>query len=179
MVCDRCILAVKQLSEQFHLPTKAIRLGTITLTKPISTSTLTEFETKLNEIGFEIIQSKEQKVVDRIKQILIELIYKAEQPEQDKLSSYLVTHFHQDYSSISTTFSALEEQTIEQYYIQLKIERAKELLLDDELTMSEIAFELNYSSQAYFSNQFKSITGQSPSAFRKNSLQQRQSLNQL
>lgn len=167
MVCDRCIMVVRESLRDLGLAVHDVELGSAV----IETDTTISYQTidkKLQEYGFELIRSKNQQLVGQIKTRLIEYVQQLEESEQlPKLSEYLSEELNQNYSSLSSVFSENEDITIEKYVIHLKIERVKELLSYGELTLSEIAWKLNYSSVAHLSGQFKQITGMSVTDYKK------------
>jgi len=118
-------------------------------------------------LGFEILEDKKSMLVERIKNAIIELVSKDVNDLKITLSEYLSSKLQMEYKALSKLFSTQESQTIEQYYILQKIEKVKELLVYDELNLSEIAYKMNYSSVAHLSNQFKKVTGLSPSHFKE------------
>ncbi len=167
MVCPRCVMVVRQALEEIGFTVSEVELGRAVVTSDASV-TAEEVEKKLKAYGFELIQGKDQQLVEQTKTLLIQYVQQLEAVEESpKLSDYLAENLHQNYSSLSSAFSETEEITIEKYLIHLKIERVKELLSYGELTLSEIAYKLNYSSVAYLSNQFKQITGMSPTDYKK------------
>lgn len=181
MVCDRCITAVENEIKKLNLELKSIELGVIDLvTSDLSESELTELSTNLEKLGFEVIDNKKSKIIDRIKTYIIEQVHYQSHQKPLKLSVLLAEDLNYDYNYLSNLFSSIEGVTIEHYYIQQRIERVKELLVYDELTLSEIAFKLGYSSVAYLSNQFKKVTGLTPSYFKQlRDNKQRKSLDKL
>lgn len=167
MVCPRCITAVRETLENMGFTVHTVTLGQAEVKKKPEIL-LSKVNEQLQKHGFELIQAKEQQLVEKIKTLLIMYVKKLEESDDvPKLSEYLTNHLHQNYSSLSSTFSKSEEITLESYLIHLKIERVKELLSYNELTLSEIAFKLNYSSTAHLSSQFKQITGMSPTDYKK------------
>lgn len=167
MVCPRCITVVKNTLEDIGLEVLEIELGMahVVTDEELPVETITE---RLKEHGFELIHKKDQQLIEKIKKTLIQYVQELEESEQSpKLSGYLSDQLHQNYSSLSSLFSENEEITIEKYVIHLKIERVKELLSYGEMTLSEIAYQLNYSSVAYLSNQFKKVTGMSVTDYKK------------
>ena len=167
MVCPRCVMAVRETLEELGFSVEKVELGRaeVSSANVIKTSTVDE---KLKEYGFEFIRGKDQQLVERIKTLLINYVQNLEEKdESEKLSEYLSKHLHQNYSSLSSSFSEQEDITLEKYLIHLKIERVKELLSYDEMTLSEIAFKLNYSSVGHLSNQFKQVTGMSATDYKK------------
>lgn len=167
MVCSRCKMVVKSELEKLGLQLLAVDLGEIETVEPISTQQKSEIAEHLKSFGFELIDDKKSRLIDRIKILIIELVHQKNAQLKSNLSDYLSENLAQDYSSISNLFSEVEDTTIEKYFINQKIERVKELILYDELTLNEIAFQMNYSSLAYLSNQFKKITGFSPSHYKQ------------
>jgi AraC-like DNA-binding protein len=167
MVCPRCVLAVEQeLEKRTDQPFK-VTLGEVTLEKPLPERALEEFRNGLNALGFELLDDQRQKQIGKIKNLLIGLIQKGELEEHFSLSAFLGSSLQKEYTSMSRLFSDVEGMTVEQYFILLKIEKVKEWLAYDELTLSEIAWKLGYSSTAHLSTQFKKVTGLTPSHFKK------------
>ncbi len=167
MVCPRCVMVVRETLEKLGFDVRTVELGRAVVT-PDDSIPLEKVDEKLQEYGFELIQGKDRQLVERIKSLLIRYVRNLEESEEaPKLSDYLSEKMHQHYSSLSSAFSENENTTIEKYVIHLKIERVKELLSYGELTLSEIAFKLNYSSVAHLSNQFRQITGMSVTDYKK------------
>ena len=167
MVCNRCKLAVQSEMEKAGMKTVHIELGEVDLLKEPTTEQLQQLETGLNNLGFELISDQKSKVIEQIKTQIISMVHYADKPEHFKLSVLLADRLHHDYSYLSNLFSAVEGITIEKYHIAQKIERVKELLIYNELSLSEIAYQMGYSSLAHLSSQFKQATGLTPSAFKK------------
>ena len=166
MVCPRCILAVKTEFEKLGLQYLDIDLGEVTLVNNISKEEKAKLKKALEQIGFELLDDENSIVISKIKSVLIDLIHNKNNDITIPLSVYLVQILHQDYSKISNLFSLTEGISIEKYFINLKIEKVKELMVYDELSLSEIANLLNYSSVSHLSHQFKKVTGFSPSYFK-------------
>lgn len=168
MVCDRCIMTVRHALEEMGCEVRDVSLGEAELAETPGEKDLEHIDTKLREYGFELIRQGNTALVEKIKSQLIRYLEHIEHSEHpEKLSIYLAEQLHHNYSYLSNLFSKQQELTIEQYLIRLKIERVKELLSYKDLTLSEIAWKLNYSSVQYLSNQFKSVTGETVSSFRK------------
>lgn len=167
MVCNRCISAVEDVLESLNIDYKQIFLGEVILAESLSDSKKEALTAAVKKLGFEIISDKKSKTIEEIKKIIIDLVYHRNNDLKMNLSDLLSQELHHDYNYLSNLFSEIEGTTIEKYFIAQKIERVKELLVYDELSLSEIAILLNYSSVAYLSNQFKKITGLSPSHFKK------------
>jgi AraC-like DNA-binding protein len=167
MVCSRCKMVVKSEFEKLGLQLLAVDLGEVETIEPITAQQKIEIANRLKSFGFELIDDKKSRVIDKIKTLIIELVHQQNAQLNTNLSDYLSKQLAQDYSTLSNLFSEVEDTTIEKYFINQKIEKVKELLLYDELTLSEIAFQMNYSSVAYLSNQFKKVTGFSPSHYKQ------------
>lgn len=167
MVCPRCVMVVRDSLKELGFEVNNVELGKA-LVEPNENISSQEINEKLNEYGFELLEGQNQQLVEQVKAYLIQYVQDLEQSEEaPKVSDYLTDKLHQNYSSISTLFSENEDTTIEKYLIHLKIERVKELLSYGELTLSEIAYKLNYSSVSHLSSQFKQITGMSVTDYKK------------
>ncbi len=172
MVCDRCILVVQNVLNELNLNAIAVHMGEVDFGEMvISTEQLEQLREKIEPLGFELINDKKTKLIENIKKYIIELIQHDSRlgslSEKFKLSDYLVSKLHHDYTHLSNLFSTVEGVTIEQYFINQKIEKTKELLVYDELTLTEISYRLGYSSVAHLSRQFKKITGMTTSQFKQ------------
>lgn len=168
MVCDRCKMAVETVFDKLHLNPTNVVLGEVELKEEsLSAEKYQEMKTALESLGFELLEDKKKTIIAQIKAAIVELAHYTKEPLKVNLSGYLGSKLGADYASLSSIFSGEENNTIEHYYIQQKIERAKELLSYGELTLSEIAFQLNYSSVAHLSAQFKKETGITPSQFKQ------------
>jgi len=179
MVCPRCIEAVQNVFQQLTIPVENITLGEATILEPLTDHTTALLKETLVNKGFDLLEDKKAKIVEKVKTLIINLIQNSETNNHLKLSDYLSEKIGYDYSHISTIFAAHQDITIEKYVILQKIERAKELLTYNELTLSEIAYKLHYSSPAALSAQFKDITGITPTAFKKLMDPGRKSIDQL
>ncbi|CAM1368440.1 helix-turn-helix domain-containing protein [Tenacibaculum xiamenense] len=167
MVCSRCKMVVKASLEKLGLHPIQVELGEIKLKEHDITSVKEKLIEELNSFGFELLNDRKTKTIEKVKNLIIELVQSKNNSINLKLSEYLTKELQKDYNTLSSLFSEVEGITIEKYFILQKIEKVKELLVYDELTLSEIAFKLNYSSVAYLSNQFKKVTGLTPSHFKK------------
>lgn len=168
MVCRRCILSVEQLLEKHGIPFSDIALGTVTLPDMPGAAKQEALRQDLEALGFEILDDQRKQLIDQVKTQLTAQVQAEQIPEHFTLSEFVKKVLHRDYSSISKLFSEVEGLTMEQFFILQKIEKVKELLVYDELSLSEIAFQLGYSSVAYLSNQFKKVTGMTPTQFKQN-----------
>ena len=144
-----------------------VELGEAEVAGDLSTTQKEELNERLLKLGFELIDDKKTRLIQNIKNAVIEIIHHPEKPLKITFSEYLSEKFHQDYSSLSKLFSEVQGITLEQYVIAQKIEKVKELLVYEELSLSEIALQLNYSSVSHLSRQFKKVTGLTPSHFKK------------
>lgn len=166
MVCDRCKLVIDQVLSNLGLHAINITLGEVEFSQKIQDSELGKIQAAISPLGFELISDKKSRLIENIKKAIIELIHGQEEINQIKLSVYLNNKIHYDYNHLSQLFSSVEGITLEQYFIHQKIERVKELLVYDELSLTEIAHQLGYSSLAHLSGQFKKVTGMTPSHFK-------------
>lgn len=167
MVCNRCVMAVQQEADKLGLQVKSIKLGELILENEIKTEQKKTLEINLTALGFEVIDDKKSRIIEKIKNVIVKLVHHQDNELKNNLSNVLSDELQHDYNYLSNLFSEVEGTTIEKYFIAQKIERVKELLVYDELSLSEIAFQLNYSSVAYLSNQFKKVTGFTPSHFKQ------------
>lgn len=179
MVCDRCKMVVSDILEEVGLLPISVELGLIELKEDHIAAVKDKLIHKLESVGFELLDDKRARTIERIKNLITDLVQNQNNTLSVNLSTYLSRHLHQDYGTLSQQFSDMEGITIEKYHILQKIEKVKELLSYDELSLSEIAFRLHYSSVAYLSNQFKKVTGMTPSSFRKIKGRKRTSLEEL
>ena len=167
MVCNRCIMVLQNEMDKLGLNVKNIKLGEVILDKELTDEQKKNLEETLIPLGFELIDDKKSLIIERIKNVIIKLVHYHGSETKHNLSDVLSKDLHHDYNYLSNLFSEVEGTTIEKYFIAQKIEKVKELLVYDELSLSEIAFRLNYSSVAYLSNQFKKVTGLTPSYFKQ------------
>jgi len=167
MVCDRCIMVVQNELEKLGLDAKNIKLGEVILSKEITSLEKENLSKTLEPLGFEVIDDKKGRIIEKIKNIIIDLVHHQDSDVKTNLSDVLSDKLHHDYNYLSNLFTEVEGTTIEKYFIAQKVEKVKELLVYDELSLSEIANRLNYSSVAYLSNQFKKVTGLTPRHFKQ------------
>jgi AraC-like DNA-binding protein len=181
MVCDRCKMAIHNVLNELKLKPQAVYLGEVDFGDvSVDTKVLGQFQNKIAPLGFEIINDKKTRLIENIKKLVIQLVQRPQAPQKVKLSEYLSNQLHHDYTHLSNLFSTVEGVTIEQYFISQKIEKTRELLVYDELTLTEISYRLGYSSVAHLSRQFKKVTGMTPSQFKLlRASNQRQSLDKV
>ena len=166
MVCNRCIMVVKNELEKLGFQTLNISLGEVELKNDLTETEKTDLDNHLKTFGFELIDDKKSRLIGQIKSLIIELVHQQNSDLKTNLSDFLISRLHHDYTYLSNLFSEVEGTTIEKYFIAQKIEKVKELLVYDELSLSEIAYKMNYSSVGYLSNQFKKVTGLTPTHFK-------------
>lgn len=168
MVCNRCIRVVWEELERLGLTVQHVVLGEATVLGDKARLPIDKIRTVLEQNGFELIENTKGKIIERIKHVVLRLVQHDHErnPLNMKLSSYIAREIDLDYRYLSTLFSSVENVTIEQYFILQKIERVKELIKYNEFTLSEIAYKLGYSSVQHLSNQFRKVTGMSPSQFK-------------
>lgn len=169
MVCDRCIRVVHDELQNLGHDVRSIELGAVEIGGTLSVPEIEKIKVMLTENGFELIENKNAKVIESIKTAIIQLVHHHhdEKPLNVRYSQYIAQSVGRDYHSLSVLFSSVENTTIEQYIIKQKIERVKELLKYEERSLSEIADSMDYSSVQHLSNQFKSVTGFTPTQFKK------------
>lgn len=179
MVCNRCILVVQNELNRLGIAAKNIKLGEAELEKELSAEEKNKLEQSLTSLGFELIDDKKSRIIEKIKNVIIKLVHHDDNDTRSNLSDILSKELHHEYNYLSHLFSDVEGTTIEKYFIAQKIERVKELLVYDELSLSEIAFRMNYSSVAHLSSQFKKVTGLTPSHFKQIREDKRKPLDQV
>lgn len=180
MVCDRCILVVRQQLESLGFEVAGIELGSATVQPEPDTTELAFIASALKVLGFELIDNEKDKLVERIKNLIIDKVHRSDMAEQQvNFSAYLADNLHKDYGQLSRQFSDSEDTTIEKFIIQQKIEKVKELLEYGELNLNEIAWKMGYSSSAHLSAQFKAVTGITPSQFKSDSKGRRKALDKI
>jgi len=179
MVCNRCKMVVEAELEKLGFNPVLVELGEVSLAENISVNDKIKIAEKLNQFGFELLEDRKTQIAEQIKTSIINLVHYTKEPLKVNLSAYLSEQINLEYTHLSTIFSEVENQTIEKYFIAQKIEKAKEMLTYGELTLSEIAYQLNYSSVAHLSAQFKKVTGSTPSVFKLEKLERRKTLDEI
>ena len=169
MVCDRCIRVVKEEMLKLGHDVRSVELGEVVLGKGLNETDSARVRQMLESNGFELIEDKNKKLIESVKTAVIQFVHHQHEksPLSMKYSEYISKKVGKDYHSLSTLFSSVENVTIEQYIIKQKIERVKELLKYEERSLSEIAYSMDYSRGQHRSNQFKSVTGLTPTQFKK------------
>ncbi|HSI78011.1 MAG TPA: helix-turn-helix domain-containing protein [Lunatimonas sp.] len=167
MVSVRCKLIVQQELEKLGIPFLSVELGMVEIKDSLSDQQYGELNLCLKRVGLEILEDKRSILIDKIKNIIIKMVRSHEELPKSNYSDYVSEKMGYDYTYLSNIFSEEKGITIQQFIIFHKIERVKEMLLYDELSLTEIAYRLNYSSVSHLSNQFKKITGLTPSYFKR------------
>ena len=178
MVCNRCVRVVQEELEKLGLEVKEVSLGEATVLFSGEKVPQDKISAALAEAGFELLEDKKAKTVEEIKRFVIQLVQQPDHRNKN-YSELIARHIGKDYHALSQLFSTTENVTIEKYIILQKIERVKELLVYDELSLSQIADEMGYSSVAHLSGQFKQVTGFTPSAFKKLKAHNRKPLDEV
>ncbi|WP_345951081.1 AraC family transcriptional regulator [Mucilaginibacter sp. PAMB04274] len=179
MVCHRCKLAVEQELKQSGYHLQHLQLGEAIIHEELNGQQLHNLDLRLKHLGFELIDDRKSRLVEKVKNLIVELVHHTHEPLTINLSEYLAGQLHYEYNYLSNLFSEAEGTTIEKYYISQKIEKVKELLIYDELTLSEISYQMGYSSVAYLSSQFKKETGLTPTYFKRIKDNKRRNIEEL
>ncbi len=179
MVCIRCQMVVKAELEKLGLQYVYVKIGEADIIEDVQPQQLEQLKTELKKAGLVLMDNKKSVLVEKIKSAIIELVHYTEGQLKVNLSGYLSEKLGYDYTYLANLFSKVKGITIEKFYLTHKIEKVKELIVYDELNLSEIAFRMNYSSVAHLSNQFKKYTGLTPSHFKKLKNERRDTLEDL
>ncbi len=176
MVCPRCITSVEQILKRNNLQVKYVRLGEVALEKKPTARQLKIFTQELRETGFELLDDQKTQLIEQVKNLLIQKVQSDNVEEHFSLTKFIGEKVFKDYSSISKLFSELEGITLEQFFNLQKIEKVKEWLIYNEQSLTQIAFNLGYSSIQHLSSQFKNLTGMTPSQFKQLGAKHRKSI---
>jgi YesN/AraC family two-component response regulator len=179
MVCQRCVMTVENIFRNLQLPYRSVKLGEVEITGKLAEETTTQLQTALHKVGFELIETRVNKLVADIKQAVMEYLLLGLDSQNRKLSSFITSKIPNDYSYLSDLFSSVEGKTIEQYFILQRIEKVKELLVYDQLSLTEISYRTGFSSVHHLSAQFKKVTGLTPSHFKKIGHEKRKALDSI
>lgn len=177
MVCPRCIASVEGILCELGIDHQSVSLGQVVLTTVLHDKS--QLSERLEENGFELLLDHRSKLIDQIKTIVIDHVHHSDERLKSNFSNYLVERLHQEYGLLSRLFSSVEGITIEKYILKQRIEKVKELILYDQMTLSQIAHKMNYSSVAHLSSQFKKETGMTPSEFKKLQFSGRKSIDSI
>ncbi|MDT0689417.1 helix-turn-helix transcriptional regulator [Salegentibacter sp. F188] len=178
VVCGRCKTTVRDILTGLKIPFSEVSLGEAILERPLTDMETHDLQKEFNKVGFELLQKKQERIINSIKSIIIEQVYE-EGLRNVNLSEILSARLNYDYSHLTNLFSKSEGHSIQSFQNSIKIERIKELLEYDELSISEIAADMGYSSSAYLSTSFRKATGISPSAYKTKHLNSRNSLDSV
>lgn len=179
MVCNRCIMAVRNEFAKLDIETADIQLGEVRTTKELSSDVLEQLGIALKELGFEIINDRKGRIIEQIKNEIVYLVHYSGGILTTNVSSWLADRLHYDYTYLSNLFSEIEGTTIEKYLIAQRVEKVKELLVYDDLSLAEIADTMGYSSAAYLSSQFKKVTGLTPTFYKSIRETKRKNIDEL
>lgn len=179
MVCSRCIMVVKNEILRMGLHPTSVELGEVSIAETLSAAQKEQLDHHLRAFGFELISDRKSKLIEKIKTEIVKLVYGDSEQPKTNFSTHIASLLHYDYNYLSNLFTEVEGTTIEHYFIAQKIERVKELLVYDELSLNEIAMLMNYSSAAYLSRQFKKNTGLTPSHFKQIGQKKRRPIEKL
>lgn len=179
MVCSRCIMMVQLELKKVGVKDAIVELGEVKLKKELTKQNITKLNTALKRLGFELLDDKKNRIIEKIKNSIVQQVHHSTSPVHSNLSTILAEKLHYDYTYLSNLFTESEGITIEKYFIAQRIEKIKELLVYDELSLSEIADQLNYSSAAYLSSQFKKVTGLTPSFYKSLKEKKRRKIEEL
>lgn len=167
MVCIRCKMVVKEELMKLGLKYGSVELGEVELSGQISVGERNQFKASLLKSGLELMDDKKSMLIEKIKNVITELVHYSEEPLSVNFSEFLSQKLDHDYTYLANLFSEVQGTTIEKFLISHKIERVKELLVYNELNLTEIAYQMHYSSVAHLSAQFKKVTGLTPSHFKQ------------
>jgi len=179
MVCIRCKMVVRDELTKLGLKYLSVELGEADIEEDISPERREKFRAGLLKYGLELMDDKKSVLIQKIKTVIIELVHYSEEPLAINLSDYLSQKLNYDYTYLANLFSEVQGITIEKFFISHKIERVKELLVYNELTLAEIAYKMHYSSVAHLSTQFKKVTGLTPSHFKQLKVKRRSMLDDM
>lgn len=181
MVCHRCVLAVEDILRNEEILFQKVIFGEIHLSNELTQEQKLRLKKRSESIGFELIENRNATLIENIKQLVLKIARNETNTDENKmkLSHYISGRVNHEYTYLSSLFSSVEGRTIENYFIEQRIEKAKELLVYGQLTLSQIAFDLEYSSVAHLSTQFKKITGLTPTYFKAIGMAKRKSLDNI
>lgn len=180
MVCHRCKMVIREEFEKLNLHPINISLGEVEIEeKELSKEQVNQLSIALKNVGFELIDKRVNKIIEDVKQSIMEYLALGMDSQALKLSSFITKRIPYDYSYLSDLFSSIEGKTIEQYFLLQRIEKVKELLVYDQLSLTEISYQTGFSSVHHLSSQFKKLTGLTPSHFKKIGVEKRKALDQI
>lgn len=167
MVSNRCKILVKESLKDLGLHFIVVELGVVEIMETLTKPQLESLKTVLNESGLELMDDKRAMLIERIKTVIIEMVHHSDELPKSNFSDFISDKLDHDYTYLANLFSEVQGTTIEQFIIAHKVERIKELIIYDEMNITEIAYKMNYSSVAHLSSQFKKVTGLTPTHFKQ------------
>lgn len=179
MVCRRCVMTVESILERMGIAYSNVELGEVTLNNMLEPGEADKLKEELSKVGFELIETRVNKIIEDVKKAVMEYLALGMDGQSLKLSAFITKEIPYDYSYISDLFSSVEGKTIEQYFLLQRIEKVKELLVYDQLSLTEISYQTGFSSVHHLSAQFKKLTGLTPTHFKKIGEQRRKSIDQV
>lgn len=179
MVCQRCVMTVEHILSSANIPFRSLMIGEVLLERNLNEEEAHRLRTELNKVGFEIIETRLNKIIEGIKLAILDYLAIPAASQSKNLSTFITERIPNDYSYLSDLFSSVEGKTIEQFFILQRIEKVKEQLVYDQLSLTQIADQTGYSSVHHLSAQFKKVTGLTPSHFKKVAGNKRKGLDQI
>ena len=167
MVCNRCIMVIESILSNMGIENYIVSMGQIKLQEALSSSETEVLRKELDKVGFQLVEDKTEKIIEEIKASLVKYLDALAKGETAKMSSFITQYVFYDYSYLSDLFSKTENKTIEKYFIEMRLDKAKELLKYSADDISSIAYQLGFSTPQHFGNQFKQHVGMTPNSFRK------------
>ncbi len=167
MACLSCKVVVKEALEELKIEPVKVELGEIETRKELSNNEMQQLNNKIKKVGLELLENKQGMIIEKIRKVVVDYVYHTEEKIIKNFSDYLSEKLNYNYTYLANLFSEVEASTIEQYVIAMKIERIKELIMFEDMTLTEISYKLHYSSVAHLSSQFKKVTGLTPTHFKQ------------
>lgn len=167
MACLSCKVVVKEALEELQIEPVKVELGEVETRQELSDAEKQKLNSKIKKVGLELLESKQGAIIEKIRKVVVDYVYHTEEKLITNFSDYLSKKLNYNYTYLANLFSEVEASTIEQYVIAMKIERIKELIMFDDMTLTEISYKLHYSSVAHLSAQFKKVTGLTPTHFKR------------
>lgn len=179
MVCQRCVITVEFILQNAGIPFHKVSLGEVEVARVLSYTEIATLQEELQKVGFDFVESRVKKIIDDIKKALREYLNQSASEAKVNLSTFITDTVPYEYSYLSDLFSSMEGITIEKYFLDQRIEKVKELILYDQLSLTEIAFRTGFSSVHHLSGQFRKLTGYSPSQFKTTGMVNRKFIDKL
>ncbi len=179
MVCQRCVMTVEHILKNANIPFRVVMMGEVELERKLDVQELARLRQALNQVGFDLIETRLNKIIEDIKRAILDYLSIPAGSQSKNLSAFITDRIPNDYSYLSDLFSSVEGKTIEQCFILQRIEKVKEQLVYDQLSLTQIAHQTGYSSVHHLSAQFKKVTGLTPSHFKKIAGEKRKGVDQV